>query len=262
MFRPPNPNQSGKSWVLGNASHDCGTSLVYAMVSWDNDDPSDYLAAGWWIHQPGVEFDPETTEYVIFIDGPEIDSAASPPEMPVSGRARYVGEGGGIFRYEYGSDWSDLAGRVVLDEYRGTMNVVADFDAGTMQGCMGCIGDIRAEGEHLVYLLGRDAAGEPAPVADYEIHFNPLAIESDGTFESGFDGDAGSVRHPDRAIAASKAFWGGSFSNVADAKGNPRLIGGVTDVEFAEQDGSGGFFWGLFNVLSDATVPAPGATGG
>ena len=52
VFRPAIPNQSGKSWVLRNFSQD-SSSLVYAIVSWDNDDPTDYLAAGWWIHQPG-----------------------------------------------------------------------------------------------------------------------------------------------------------------------------------------------------------------
>ena len=65
VYRPPIPNHSGKSWVLRNFAHD-STSLVYAVVSWDNDDPMDYLAAGWWIHQPGREYDPDTTEYVIF----------------------------------------------------------------------------------------------------------------------------------------------------------------------------------------------------
>ena len=92
VFRPAIPNQSGKSWVLRNFSQD-SSSLVYAIVSWDNDDLTDYLAAGWWIHQPGREYDPETIEQVIFIDGPELDSGTNPPDMPVSGQARYVGEG-------------------------------------------------------------------------------------------------------------------------------------------------------------------------
>ena len=256
VFRTPIPNQSGKSWVLRNFSHD-STSLVYAVVSWDNDIPTDYLAAGWWIHQPGGDYDPDATEYVIFIDGPEIDSTSRPPEMPVTGRARYAGEGGGIFRYEYGSDWGDLEGRVVLDEYRATMNVVADFESGTLHGCLGCIGDIEADREHLVYLLGDEANVALAPVADYEIHFQPVTYNADSTFESAFDSAAGSVRHPDRNIAESLAFWGGSFSNVEDADGYPRLIGGFADAEFVEEDGSGGFFWGLFNVLSEATVPFP-----
>ena len=253
VYRPPLPGHSGKSWVLRNFSHD-STSLVYAVASWANDDPADYLAAGWWIHQPGRDYDPDETEYVIFIDGPEIDAAADPPEMPVSGRARYSGEGGGIFRYVYGSGWGVLEGSVVLDEYRARMDVVADFDGGTLSGCLGCVGGIEADREHLAYLLGGDAADTPSPVADYEIRFSPVAYGSGGTFESGFDAAAGGVRHPDRRVTASRAFWGGSFSNVADADGDPRLIGGFADAEFAEADGSGGFFWGLFNVLSEATV--------
>ena len=260
VYRPPLPGHSGKSWVLRNFSHD-STSLVYAVASWSNDDPADYLAAGWWIHQPGREYDPDAIEYVIFIDGPEIDAAGDPPAMPVTGRARYSGEGGGIFRYAYGSGWGALEGAVALDEYRARMDVVADFDRGTLSGCLGCVGDIEADREHLAYVLGEDAAGAPSPVADYEIHFAPVAYGSGGTFESGFDGAAGSVRHPERRVMASRAFWGGSFSNVADAGGDPRLIGGFADAEFEEADGSGGFFWGLFNVLSGATVPVADAPG-
>ena len=253
VYRPPLPGHSGKSWVLRNFSRD-STSLVYAVASWANDDPADYLAAGWWIHQPGRDYDPDETEYVIFIDGPEIDAAADPPEMPVSGRARYSGEGGGIFRYAYGSGWGDLEGSVVLDEYRARMDVVADFASGTLRGCLGCVGDIEADREHLAYLLGGDAADTPSPAADYEIRFSPVAYGSGGTFESAFDAAAGSVNHPDRRVTASRAFWGGSFSTVEDADGDPRLIGGFADAEFMEADGSGGFFWGLFNVLSEATV--------
>ena len=260
VYRPPLPGHSGKSWVLRNFSHD-STSLVYAVASWSNDDPADYLAAGWWIHQPGREYDPDAIEYVIFIDGPEIDAAGDPPAMPVTGRARYSGEGGGIFRYVYGSGWGDLEGAVVLDEYRARMDVVADFDRGTLSGCLGCVGDIEADREHLAYVLGEAAAGTPSPVAGYEIHFTPVAYGSGGTFESGFDGAAGRVRHPDRRVMASRAFWGGSFSNVADAGGDPRLIGGFADAAFEEADGSGGFFWGLFNVLSGATVAIADAPG-
>ena len=38
------PGHSGRAWTLWNTAND-GTSLVYVLVSWDNDDATDYLAA-------------------------------------------------------------------------------------------------------------------------------------------------------------------------------------------------------------------------
>ena len=119
-FRPPLPNQSGRSWVLRNTAYD-STSLVYAVVSWDNDDPTDYLAAGWWVHVPVAAPGPRNIERAIFIDGPEIDSTTNPPDMPVSGQAYYVGGAGGVVQYEFGSSWGGLAGQYALGEYTATM---------------------------------------------------------------------------------------------------------------------------------------------
>ena len=111
-FRPPISNQSGRSWVLRNTARE-STSLIYAVVSWDNDDPTDYLAAGWWVHVPVLDPRPDNIGRAIFIDGPEIDSA-HPPEMPMSGEAHYVGGGGAAVQYLFGSNWGDLAGRYAL----------------------------------------------------------------------------------------------------------------------------------------------------
>ena len=55
-------------------------------------------------------------------------------------QARYVGDGGGVAQYEFGSSWGDLAGEYALGEYEGVMSVVADFDAGTVSGCLGASG--------------------------------------------------------------------------------------------------------------------------
>ena len=50
--------------------------MGYPVVSWNDDDPMDYLSAGWWIHfanqrYPEIDpFHPDSSVY-IFIDGPE-----------------------------------------------------------------------------------------------------------------------------------------------------------------------------------------------
>ena len=250
-FRPQIPNHSARSWVLRNTAHD-STSRVYAIVSWNNDDPTDYIAAGWWRHdQQGAEL----PEWAVFVDGPEFDSTANPPEMPVTGTARYRGRGSGLFAYVFGSDWGELGGRYTYDGYRGNMDVVADFEEGTLSGCFGCTGDLEAYRTHLDHsfreIPEEYQPGVDIPVKDYEIHFEPVAYSDLGNFESASDSAAGSVRHPERGVTGSRVFWGGSVSNVHDEDGNPRLITGFKDAGFREEDGSRGVFWGIFTVLSD-----------
>ena len=249
-YRPPIPNHSGRSWVLRNAAHE-STSLVYALVSWNNDDPTNYLAAGWWVHIAFEDPDPATIGRAIFIDGPEIDPA-DPPTMPVTGQARYAGGAGGVVQYEYGTDWGDLAGDYALGEYTAILTAVADFDSGTIAGCLGCVGDIRPERRHLVSVyedvLAIDVPDHLAPVADYEIEFAASAYGAGSTFES----TNIRVTHPTRVITHAEGHWGGSFSNVDDPSGHPRLVNGFSDAAFVEQDGSEVLLWGIFNVLSDA----------
>ena len=250
-FRPRISNHSGRSWVLRNTAHE-STTQVYALVSWNNEDPTDYLAAGWWLHQG--EDDPYP-ERVIFVDGPEIDPLMNPPELPVTGTASYLGRGSGIFGYAFGSGWDELEGGYTYDAYRGNMEVVADFEAGTLNGCLGCTGGLLADRTHLEYrfeqIPEQYLPEVDVPVKDYEIHFLSVPYNADGSFESGFDSAAASVRHPERDVTGSRGFWGGSLSAFDDEDGNPRLIAGFKDAGFEEEDGSRGFFWGVFTVLSE-----------
>ena len=254
-FRSLIPNQSGRSWVLRNAAYD-STSLVYAVVSWDNNDPTDYLAAGWWVHVPLDTNDPASVQRAVFIDGPEIDTN-DPPTMPVAGKARYAGGAGGVVSYRFGASWGGLAGKQALGEYTAVMTAIADFDDGTITGCLGCVGDITSERRHLVSvyedILGVDLPDVPAPMEALEVHFASTPLNADGTFES----TEATVTHPTRTISESEGFWGGSFSNVDDPDGHPRLVGGFSDAVFTEEDGSEGYLWGIFNVLSGTTVPLP-----
>ena len=62
------------------------------------------------------------------------------------------------------------------------ISIVADFDEGTVEGCLGCIGDIVPQRRHLasVYedVLGIDLPDVPAPVEDYVIRFEPVAYNA------------------------------------------------------------------------------------
>ena len=232
-----------------------GTSVAYALVSWDNDDPTDYLAAGYWLRFDGIHsrrLPLSEAETTLFIDGPEIDPAF-PPELPVSGTADYVGNAGGVYLYRYGSSWTGNEEAVSSEEFVGTMNIRANFDDMTVAGCIGCIGDIEVEREHLRVALGWRMEELLASPTDYEIRFAPTPIAPGGSFE----GTAATVTHPTRTVTQSEGDWGGSFSNRPAADGNPRLLAGFASAGFDEDDGSRGNFSSIFTALHPSLLPAP-----
>ena len=98
---PIMPDQSGRRWTMLKTDRE-GVSVAYALVSWDNDDPTDYMSAGFWMRFDNVQrtrrLPASEAEIVPFIDGPEID-LRFPPALPVSGTARYVGSAGGVYQY-------------------------------------------------------------------------------------------------------------------------------------------------------------------
>ena len=59
---------------------------------------------------------------------------------------------------------------------------------------------------------------------------SPAPIGPDGTFRD----DGVTVEIDGRAIAASAGAWGGRFSDIADAAGDPRLAAGTAGAEWTE----------------------------
>ena len=245
------PNHSGRRWTMGKTDRD-GVSLAYALVSWDNDDPTDYLSAGFWMRFDGARttrrLNPADAEIVPFIDGPELD-ARLPPELPVSGTAAYAGSAGGVYRYR------QPGAEPLAEEFTATIALQADFAAGTVAGCIGCVGDIALEREHLYAILGwrRGDAAAGHPPAGYEIRFAPAAIGATG----GFEGASVAVTHPDRAIVGSDGSWSGRFSSRPARDGTPRLAAGHASAAFAEADGGEGSFDSIFTVLHPTLLPQP-----
>ena len=229
--------------------------MGYAVVSWNDDDPTDYLSAGWWIHfanqrHPDIDpFHPDSAVY-IFIDGPETDPRHQPP-LPVEGAAAYTGGAGGRYLYKYGDHWGDAKGKISSAEFSATLTLAADFAVGTIGGCLGCEGDIEVQSLHLAsafQAFGPELVELLAHPRDYELHLAPTTFNQDGTFET----DEGmTVKHPNRSIQeVHSGFWGGGLSNRRDSTGNPRMVSGFARALFSEADGSASYFAAIFNVLS------------
>ena len=252
--RPVLPNHSSREWILVDNHYD-GRVLLYALASWNADDPADYLAAGWWlIYPPDIPFEEyESAVRGVFVDGPELDPA-NPPDLPLAGTATYVGGMGGLYTYNYGRAWDELAGSTEVTEFAGQVSLTADFGENRLTGCLGCLEPIEtAPGRHLFPAVPWQGPDPTALPADYDVRFE-ASFGANGAF-----GDhTVTVAHPDRTIVRSAGTWQGQFSSVPDVDGNPRRVVGSTDVLFAEDDGSHGRFTGIFDALTAATItPEP-----
>ena len=244
----PIPGHQARTWTFVKDA-DIGASVAHGLVSWDPKDPADYLMAGWWAqfpgqHYPDIDF-ADSIQYGIY-DGPETDPSV-PPELPLEGQATYVGQAGGLYAYEPGSDWGEDEGAKVLDEYEGVITLTADFADATLSGCIGCTGDLVTRRAHFGIFLGDEVRDVRAIAADYELHLGVTPFNPEGTFEN----TDVEVRHPEREITQSEGFWGGSLSNRQDQDGNPRLAVGFSAAKFEESDGSDGSFFGTFLALSE-----------
>ena len=252
--RPLQPNHSHREWILTDSHYD-GLVLLYTVASWNAADPADYLAAGWWlVYPPDTPLDDfESATRGVFLDGPELDPA-SPPDLPLTGTATYVGGAGGLYTYSYGSDWGELAGSSEFTEFQAPVLLTADFERSRLTGCMGCLEPIEtAPGRHLAPAVpwgGPDPAALPA---EYDLHFS-ASFDASGAFE----GTGITVTHPERTITQTAGTWRGQFSNVADVDGNPRRVVGSSDVHFAEDDNSHGRFTCIFDALTPATLKPDG----
>ena len=71
-----------------------------------------------------------------------------------------------------------------------------------------------------------------AVAADYELHFGVTPINADGNFEN-TGWRSGTRNEPSPML---RGHWGGTFSNVPDQSGNPRLVAGFSGASIEESD--------------------------
>ncbi len=235
----PAEGYSGRVHALADPT---GTGIATALVHtrWNDADPTDYLAGGYWIL---IEFDIDAPELFTvgvgaFVDGPELAGA---PALPALGTASYEGEATGLYAYVYGSGHAGIAtGSAEIGEYSATAELNADFAASTVSGCIGCTGGMTVsafgttpDGEEF------ESEGESVPA---RINLGLAAFDAAGTFSSR---DV-EVEIDGRTVARTNGAWGGRFSTVQDAAGAPRLVGGTAGAEWGESDGSQGVFLGTY----------------
>ena len=239
-FETPIPGHEGKAQTFLK-THEGGTSVAHGVLSWDPDDPGDYLMAGWWAEFPGQrppELSLADSEQYAIVDGPEI-TQLSRPQFPAGGSASYVGRAGGLYAYE--------ADAYVVDEYEGVISLQVDFADRTMEGCIGCLGDLVTRRAHFGAFLGEDVIDTDSFVLDHEIHLGALEFDE---LRGQFYGTEATVAHPELEIVASSGTWGGQISGRPDATGLPRLVAGFSYADFSDENGGEGAFYGTFVALS------------
>lgn len=191
-WRPFLPNHVGRRWAFIE-SHTEGAALAYVLVSWDDDDPADYLAAGYWLWFPGTDsrlLALSAAEPDLFMEGTEIGSADL-AELGVSDTATYVDEEGDVYRYRYGSGWTDVEERELAEEFGGPIEITTDFSDNAVSGCIGCTGDLEVRRQHFYMLLRRCVAQPVAQPTNYEIRFCRKPIGAGGSFDNpGGDGQS------------------------------------------------------------------------
>ena len=206
--------------LLLDYSNTEGTAAA-VYVSWDNADPTDYLAGGYWIHARGNFSNLTITgaEVGAFVDGPELDG---PTSVPVNGSATYRGPTEGLFAQIWGTDDPNATpGTSMIGGFNATIDLTADFAANTMSGCVGCTGVVEIAG-----IVEDGRTGESAYAEGYSnsvLRLGPASIASDGSFRN----RQMSLTSSDFTITSTIGSWGGQLSNRSDGAGDPRLVAGT-----------------------------------
>lgn len=249
-------SHSSQDWTLFDTEEE-STRTAYVHISWNNYDPTDYLAAGYWMDIEGSLHDrqiPSEVHAGAFVDGPEFD-ASGPAQLPISGTATYLGHSAGMYTYYYGAgsvrfDRPDLVGARETAVWAGNVQLLADFDTMKISGCIGCTVSGQPESEiiwesdgHLELADGFRTVNSATYHNRDGVHFTRIYLQEadiqspgqrmhgDVTVENDYDlfvgGDGGS----------SYGSWEGRYSGLPDGDGAPRLVGGTFTGAWVGSDG-------------------------
>ena len=215
-------------------------TLGLVTVDWTDGDPADYLAGGYWLrYEPNSR---QSVQVGAFVDGPELD-LSSPPTLPVTGYASYLGTGGGLYATEYGNDFLLPPGSTETGEFIGNASLTVSFDDNTVEGCVGCGGGLRVVG------IGRNSATGQVEEFDtqtfYAVEFGQVPLNrANGTFQ----GTDVRLTHSLEGDFPTTGTWAGQFSNQPNVNGEPRAAGGAFVLAATTRGGSRAVLTGAFAV--------------
>lgn len=254
VFGIPGAARTIQRWAILNVTGDTAT-VSSLTATWATDDPSDYLAGGYWLHMTGSGFggvSPDVTgaEAGAFVHGPEI---SGPPEsLPTSGTATYRGPASGLYAFEYGTSEfeSDFvservpAGAISIGDFTGTATLTADFADNTISGRVGNfrISAITVAPDGGTTKFTRSGSGTT-------VHLGSLSIDPEtGEFRGGGVTFSGTVHDGHLEEASTSGSWGGRFSNRSVASGEPRAVAGTFGGAATTSGGSTSVFVGAFGA--------------
>lgn len=214
------PGYSAREWLVPMNARFNG--LV--AVTWNVDDPADYLTVGAWAEVSASAFGSPSApvELGVLFDGPEFRHTAPIPSGAASGT--YRGRAVGVYKNVAtpGTDHGIFGGEVELD---------ADFQQQTISGCIGCSGTGIG-----TYPAGLSAASSLARLSSTIIRLEEGSIVSG---ESSFGGGRVTAESDVDAFSISSASgsWEGVFSNRQNDVNVPRALGGTADGEITWESG-------------------------
>ncbi len=210
---------TGRNWVDGLLFDYTANSLTVmrGAIDFSSDDANDYMAGGYWIHIRGDWANAQVSgvEVGAFVDGPEI---SRPANMPLSGTASYTGIAAGLYGLEAGRGVPGVQeGTIELGEYDGLFQARANFGTNTVSASITgiTVDAIAVTPDGTVY----DASG----ASPSQLHFGAASINSNGTFT----GTSVTATDPRFSSLSTQGSWGGRFSAIDDATGDPRALAGT-----------------------------------
>lgn len=230
--------------VLANSSA-TELDVAFVQVNWDSADHTDYPAGGYWVHVEGA---PGLTyvagfELGAFIDGPELSGR---PTLPSIGTASYYGPTQGLIVQENGRD-TPFAGSTMTGIFSSVIGPEADFDDMTVSACIGCSTPVHIVGEcveanEFVHEVDAENYGEA--------HFGPTPIQASAGF-SGAQMRSVPDPRPTFTVINVDGAWGGRFSTIQNAQGDPRMVGGTYATESHTPAGTQAAYAGSYYAVKE-----------
>jgi hypothetical protein len=230
--------------------------LAVVTVRWNDDDNSDYLAAGWWVRDT---FGRNGMEAGTFVDGPELRGPLPDSlTLPLRGQAVYYGEAAGLFQIQtrvhctaFPCDIPSL--EQLVGEFVADAKLVANFTRGDIEGCVGCQQGIRFTPAAYDLASGGIERGS-ALTKDYLFWLHRAGFLESPHTKGTFTGDLTVV--PLGGHATGYGVWQGRFSSLSDGTGSPRLLGATLRGQF-EDESTATRFTGVLSAESTTFGGSP-----